>query len=74
MVDLTAKVFRTYNASITLQNQLDTKADENKINEKSSTEAKVKFYNDCIRNVAILCNHKKTESKNQKEIQEKLEN
>ena len=32
MSDLSAKVFRTYNASITLQDQLESKADEQHLN------------------------------------------
>jgi len=60
MPDLSAKVFRTYNASITLQNML------NKLNESKVTtvEARVQFYNDANREVAILCNHQRTAPKN----------
>ena len=54
MDDLSAKVFRTYNASITLQNELSTcSLDPN----TDTVESKVKFYEDCNRKVAILCNH-----------------
>lgn len=67
MSDLSAKVFRTYNASITLQDQLELKAAEQNLTDSTRAEAKVKFYNDCNREVAILCNHKKSESKNLKE-------
>ena len=73
MPDLSAKVFRTYNASITLQGQLALKAAEQKLSDKAPVEAKVKFYDDCNRDVAILCNHKKAEAKNLKEQLEKLQ-
>lgn len=59
MSDLSAKVFRTYNASVTLQTQLEEKAGD-AMKENSHVDAKVKFFNDCNRDVAILCNHKKT--------------
>lgn len=53
MDNLSAKVFRTYNASITLQSELY----KDDIPEEESMDAKVKFYNDCNRAVALLCNH-----------------
>ena len=54
MQGLTAKVFRTYNASWTMSNLLkDMKAD-------GTIPEKVKAYNDANRKVAILCNHKRT--------------
>ncbi|CDW53919.1 DNA topoisomerase 1 [Trichuris trichiura] len=58
MDGLTAKVFRTYNASITLQQQLEqlTKADMN-------PAEKLLAYNRANRQVAILCNHQRTVSK-----------
>ncbi len=55
MAGLTAKVFRTYNASYTMSNLLQ----ELKVTDLSLPE-KVKLYNDCNREVAILCNHKRT--------------
>lgn len=55
MSDLSAKVFRTFNASTCLQDQLDLKAEE--IGKEVKPEAKVKLYNDCNREVAFLCNH-----------------
>ncbi|KAK3394184.1 hypothetical protein B0H63DRAFT_460266 [Podospora didyma] len=57
MPGLTAKVFRTYNASFTMSKLLKEKLPETE--GKSITE-KMKIYNDCNRNVAILCNHKRT--------------
>lgn len=52
MDGLTAKVFRTFNASMTLQDQLNklTEAEDN-------VNAKVLTYNRANRAVAILCNH-----------------
>lgn len=54
MPGLTAKVFRTYNASITLQEQLEklTKEDDN-------IAQKILAYNRANREVAILCNHQR---------------
>ncbi|TID13564.1 hypothetical protein CANINC_004922 [Pichia inconspicua] len=54
MNGLTAKVFRTYNASKTMQDQLDKIPNEGTINEK------VVAFNAANREVAILCNHQRT--------------
>lgn len=58
MPGLTAKVFRTYNASYTMSillKELDPEETKHlTVNEK------VKLYNDCNRKVAILCNHKRS--------------
>lgn len=54
MDGLTAKVFRTYNASYTMSQLLSEMKSEGSIAEK------VKDYNDANRRVAILCNHKRT--------------
>jgi DNA topoisomerase I len=54
MEKLTAKVFRTYNASIVLDQQLTKKLKIDNVNEK------VAAYNDANRQVAILCNHQRT--------------
>ncbi|GLI78520.1 DNA topoisomerase 1 [Penicillium ochrochloron] len=54
MPGLTAKVFRTYNASFTMSELLkDLKA-------AGTIPEKIKAYNDANRRVAILCNHKRT--------------
>lgn len=54
MEGLTAKVFRTYNASFTMSSLLkDLKA-------SGTIAEKIKSYNDANRKVAILCNHKRT--------------
>jgi DNA topoisomerase I len=54
MPGLTAKVFRTYNASWTMATLLK------EMKSKGSIAEKVKDYNDANRRVAILCNHKRT--------------
>ncbi|KIX93162.1 uncharacterized protein Z520_11219 [Fonsecaea multimorphosa CBS 102226] len=54
MPGLTAKVFRTYNASFTMAKLLSEMKSEGSIAEK------IKDYNDANRKVAILCNHKRT--------------
>ncbi|XP_029324435.1 DNA topoisomerase 1, partial [Mus caroli] len=72
MEGLTAKVFRTYNASITLQQQLKelTAPDEN-------VPAKILSYNRANRAVAILCNHQrappKTFEKSMMNLQSKID-
>ncbi|KAI8842098.1 hypothetical protein BC829DRAFT_401894 [Chytridium lagenaria] len=69
MDGLTAKVFRTFNASYTFQQEL-------RKTPGGSVREKVLAYNRANRQVAILCNHQRTVSKghsNQMEkIQEKL--
>ncbi|CAL1262202.1 unnamed protein product [Larinioides sclopetarius] len=59
MKGLTAKVFRTYNASKTLQEQLDLLTKEG-----MSIPEKLAAYNRANRMVAILCNHQRTAPKN----------
>ena len=71
MPDLTAKVFRTFNASSTLENQLLIV--EKKIKKNHSNDEKMKLYNEANREVAILCNHQKAEPKNFRESISKLE-
>ncbi|KLU85331.1 DNA topoisomerase 1 [Magnaporthiopsis poae ATCC 64411] len=58
MTGLTAKVFRTYNASYTMSTLLQ-ELDGPKIAKMTDAE-KLKAYNDCNRRVAILCNHKRS--------------
>ncbi|GBB97857.1 hypothetical protein RclHR1_03090015 [Rhizophagus clarus] len=57
MEGLTAKVFRTYNASYTFQEQLKNTPVDGSVNEK------ILAYNRANREVAILCNHQRTVSK-----------
>ncbi|KAL4938289.1 hypothetical protein BDV06DRAFT_201179 [Aspergillus oleicola] len=54
MPGLTAKVFRTYNASHTMSELLKD------MHATGNNAEKVKAYNDANRKVAILCNHKRT--------------
>ncbi len=58
MKGLSAKVFRTYNASITFQNQLDDGTPEN-----GTMQEKLNHYNHANRMVAILCNHQRAAPK-----------
>lgn len=57
MKGLSAKVFRTYNASWTFQQQLKNTP------KNGSVQEKIAAYNTANREVAILCNHQKTVSK-----------
>lgn len=70
MDDLSAKVFRTYNASYTLQKEL-LKFPMEKIHHYSQDDL-VKYYNDANREVAVLCNHQKAVSKNHAESMDKM--
>ncbi|XP_025969476.2 DNA topoisomerase I, mitochondrial isoform X1 [Dromaius novaehollandiae] len=58
MNGLTAKVFRTYNASITLQEQLKALT-----NSEDNVAGKLLSYNRANRAVAILCNHQRSTPK-----------
>lgn len=68
MEGLSAKVFRTYNASICLQQELAKMKNSNQ-----TVEEKVQFYTDANREVAILCNHQKSTPKNFETQMEKLQ-
>jgi len=72
MDGLTAKVFRTFNASFTLQQQLDDLTDKD-----DNLAAKMLSYNRANRAVAILCNHQravpKTHDKAMENLDQKLE-
>lgn len=72
MDGLSAKVFRTYNASRTLQEQLDKMTDN-----KDSVNDKILSYNRANRAVAILCNHQravpKTFAKSMENMQKKIQ-
>ena len=71
MDGLSAKVFRTYNASRTLQEQLDQMTDS-----KDDVNNKILAYNRANRAVAILCNHQravpKTFAKSMENMQGKV--
>lgn len=72
MEGLTAKVFRTYNASWTLQQQLDKLTDPNDVEAE-----KILSYNRANRAVAILCNHQrsvpKTHAKSMENLKAKID-
>mmetsp|Transcript_29159 Transcript_29159/g.76513 ORF Transcript_29159/g.76513 Transcript_29159/m.76513 type:complete len:553 (+) Transcript_29159:844-2502(+) len=64
MPGLTAKVFRTYNASYTLDQELFKLEEHDLRSDYTKTETtQLKFYNDANYQVAILCNHSKSVSK-----------
>ena len=66
MTGLTAKVFRTYNASFTMANMLKN------MNSTGTVAEKVKDYNAANKEVAILCNHKRTVAAGHANQMEKL--
>lgn len=66
MPGLTAKVFRTYNASKTMQDQLDLIAN------KGTVAEKLLAYNAANRAVAILCNHQRSVTKGHAQSVEKM--
>ena len=72
MKGLSAKVFRTYNASITFQNQLDEGTPET-----GTMQEKLNHYNHANRMVAILCNHQraapKTHDQSMAKMKEKVD-
>ncbi|KAH7914159.1 DNA topoisomerase I [Hygrophoropsis aurantiaca] len=67
MKGLTAKVFRTYNASITFQQQLDENTPAN-----ASVQEKLNAYNQANRMVAILCNHQRSAPKTHEQSMGKM--
>jgi DNA topoisomerase-1 len=69
MEGLTAKVFRTFNASFTLDRELNAEV----IDQKLSVEEKFKVYTEANKKVAILCNHQKAVNKDFDVKLEKLE-
>ncbi|XP_010482972.1 PREDICTED: DNA topoisomerase 1 alpha-like [Camelina sativa] len=66
MAGLTAKVFRTYNASITLDSMLSKETRDGDVPEK------VVVYQQANKEVAIICNHQRTVSKSHGAQVEKL--
>lgn len=67
MKGLTAKVFRTYNASFTFQRLLDEEDLSN-----ASLQEKLNAYNKANRMVAILCNHQRSTPKTHDQSMEKM--
>lgn len=81
MDGLTAKVFRTYNASITLQSELKRLTDELYKSKKSAkgdepvtTAELLLAYNRANRQVAILCNHQRAPPKTFDKSMENIKN
>lgn len=68
MEGLTAKVFRTFNASKTLQEQLNLLT-----NPEDTATAKLLSYNRANRAVAVLCNHQRAVPKNFSKQMENLQ-
>ena len=68
MKGLTAKVFRTYNASITFQEKLDEYTPV-----EASMQEKLNAYNKANRMVAILCNHQRSTPKTHDQSMEKMQ-
>lgn len=68
MAGLTAKVFRTYNASFTMSTLLKNLNNR----EDMPVAEKIKLYNECNRKVAILCNHKRTVGASHEAAMEKM--
>lgn len=68
MPGLTAKVFRTYNASFTMQKELDKVHDQT----DAPVAEKILSYNRANREVAILCNHQRAVAKSHEQSMSKL--
>ena len=76
MVGLTAKVWRTYNASLVFQKELD-KIKEEKISSMDIEEKLnylISMFNQANTTVALLCNHQKGVNKSSDVLIEKLNN
>jgi len=67
MKGLTAKVFRTFNASITFQRLLDED-----VLDGATLQEKLNAYNKANRLVAILCNHQRSAPKTHDQSMEKM--
>ncbi|KAI8332105.1 hypothetical protein BC941DRAFT_381951 [Chlamydoabsidia padenii] len=67
MPGLSAKVFRTFNASFTCQQQLDKLT-----NAKDSIHDKILSFNRANREVAVLCNHQRAASKSHEQQMVKI--
>lgn len=76
MKDLTAKVWRTFNASNTFQKELN-KVNENKLSsmpEQERINYLITFFNQANTAVALLCNHQKAVSSNIDDAVKKIDN
>ena len=66
MPGLSAKVFRTYNASFSMSELLK------EMKSVGTADEKIRDYNNANREVAILCNHKRTIPNSHAEQMEKM--
>ena len=73
MEGLTAKVFRTYNASNLFYNELNTLKLKNNLDENSKMDILLNQFNQANIKVAQLCNHQKNVQKNFKEQLTKID-
>ncbi|ETO34200.1 DNA topoisomerase type I, partial [Reticulomyxa filosa] len=75
MDGLTAKVFRTHNASVCLEKELfkNEHATVGAITRDSPLADKLFFYTQCNKQVAILCNHQRTVPKSHEQQLEKID-
>ena len=76
MKGLTAKVWRTYNASMLFQKELNN-VDRNKLNKLPEAERinyLISVFNQANTSVAVLCNHQKNVSSNIETTLEKIDN
>ena len=69
MDGLSAKVFRTYNASFVLQQQLNKK----NFNINDDINEKINYYNSANKDVAVMCNHQRTVPKNYEAKSEQMQ-
>ena len=76
MKGLTAKVWRTYNASYLFQKELDKIKEEKLVglDENERLNFLISMFNQANTTVALLCNHQKAVSKNLDEAMDKIDN
>ena len=76
MKGLTAKVWRTYNASYLFQRELDKIKEEKLIglDDNERLNFLISMFNQANTTVALLCNHQKSVSKNLDEAMEQIDN
>jgi DNA topoisomerase I len=66
---LSAKVFRTFNASVTMEAELN----QSKFSKATTVDEKVFFFNKSNKQVAVLCNHQKNVAKTHDATMKKME-
>jgi DNA topoisomerase-1 len=73
MSDLTAKIFRTYNASFLFQQEINDITDKyDKYDKSDKINILLNLFNKANAKVALLCNHQKSVSKNFNESLDKI--